>query len=64
MNRACVKGNLGRLYQSNLFESVVENFELLHGQVSIHFDNDPPNPDASGRASSHVDHECFAFEDS
>jgi uncharacterized Fe-S radical SAM superfamily protein PflX len=53
---ASVKRNLGRLYESNLFERIVEYFELLHGQVSIYFNDDPFHSDAGGRGSGRVDH--------
>ncbi len=48
VDRAGVKCNLGRFYQSYLFESVVEYFELLHSQVSIYLDDDPFHSDTGG----------------
>jgi hypothetical protein len=60
--RLSVKCDLGRFYQSDLFESIVQYFELFHGQVSIHFDNYPFHSNTSGRSSRYVDHMCSAFE--
>jgi hypothetical protein len=56
VNAGRMESNLGRLDKPYLFESVVKDFELLHRQVSIHFDNDASHSDTSSRASDHVDH--------
>jgi len=57
VNRAGVKCDLGGFYQSYLFESVVEYFELLDGQVSIHFDDYPFHSDTGRWSSRRIDQE-------
>jgi hypothetical protein len=49
-----VESNLGLLDESSSLESVVEDFKLLNGQVSIHFDYDPLDPYARGRKAGHL----------
>ena len=57
VDREGVKCDLGRFYQSYLFESVVEYFELLDGQVSIHFDDYPFHSDTGRWSSRRIDQE-------
>ncbi len=49
-----MEGNLSLLDQSRPFESIVEDFELFDGQVSIHLDYDTFDPYASGREAGHL----------
>jgi len=49
-----VESNLGLLDESGSLESIVEDFKLLNGQVSIHFDYYPLDPYASGREPGHL----------
>ena len=57
VDRAGVKCNLGRFYQSYLFEGVVEYFELLHGQIPIDFDDYPFHSDTGCWISGRIDQE-------
>jgi hypothetical protein len=49
-----VESNLGLLDESSALESIVEDFKLLNGQVSIHFDYYLLDPYASGRKAGHL----------
>jgi len=49
-----MEGNLSLLDQSRPFESIVQDFKLLDGQVSIHLDYDTFDPYASGRKAGHL----------
>ena len=49
MGFTIVESNLSLLDQSRPLESIVKDFKLLDGQVSIHFDYDTFDPNAGGR---------------
>ncbi len=49
-----VESNLCLLNESDPFEGIIQDFKLLDGQVSIHFDYDTLDPYASGREAGHL----------
>lgn len=57
-----VEHHLGRLHESNLFECIVENLELLHGQVTVHFDHDTLDTNTRRRRSRRINHEGSAVK--
>jgi len=49
-----VESDLGLLDESGSLESIIEDFKLLDGQVSIHFDYNSLDSYASGREPGHL----------
>jgi len=49
-----MESNLGLLDESGSLESIIEDFKLLDGQVSIHFDYNSLDSYASGREPGHL----------
>ena len=54
VNARRMKSDFCRFDQSYLFESVVDDFQLLYGQVSVYFNDNALDSDTSGRAAWHV----------
>jgi len=49
-----VESDLGLLDESGSLESIIEDFKLLDGQVSVHFDYNSLDSYASGREPGHL----------
>ena len=49
-----MESDLGLLDESGSLESIIEDFKLLDGQVSIHFDYNSLDSYASGREPGHL----------
>jgi hypothetical protein len=43
-----MQGNLRRIFQTELFQGLIQHLDLLDRQVSVHFDYDSPYPDSGG----------------
>ena len=54
MRLTIVESDLGLLDESGSLESIIEDFKLLDGQVSIHFDYNSLDSYASGREPGHL----------
>ena len=49
-----MESDLGLLDESGSLESIIEDFKLLDGQVSVHFDYNSLDSYASGREPGHL----------
>ena len=54
MRLTIVESDLGLLDESGSLESIIEDFKLLDGQVSVHFDYNSLDSYASGREPGHL----------